>query len=117
MRPVICFIDPDRSFVEVEIRRRQRQEFSLTEPAPVQHFESIVREGLIHHGFREFQVFLLRPELHFFTFLAANGPYYRGGVVLQTVVFDCMVQDCNHLIMDSLQVCVGIRFLVLVPIG
>ena len=114
---MVGFIDPDRSLLEIEVSRRERQEFSLAESAPVQHLEGVVRERFIHNGLREFQILLLRPEEHFIAFLASDGTDDGGWIALQTVVPDRVVQDGDHLIMDALQVGIGIRLFALIPEG
>lgn len=46
---LIGFADRDRLPVKIEICRGQRQQFSLTDAASVQHFKSIEGNRLVHH--------------------------------------------------------------------
>ena len=84
---LIGFADRDRLPVKIEICRGQRQQFSLTDAAPVQHFKSIEGNRLVHHFFGEFLVFLLRPEKHFSCFGLSHIADLGGGIVFQPVEF------------------------------
>ena len=45
----VGFIDRDRLPFKIEICRGQRQQFSLTDAAPIQHFKSVEGNRLVHH--------------------------------------------------------------------
>lgn len=73
--------------------------------------------GLVHHGICEFQILLFCPELHPFAFLAADAADAGSWVALQSVVLDGMAEDRRQLIVNDLEVCRGVRLLLLIPIG
>ena len=87
------FIEAHRVVLEVEVSRRQGQQLSLPDSAPVQHLEGVVRYGLVHNRHCEFLILLLRPELHFLAFLAPNVSDFGRRIAFQPVVLHCMVQD------------------------
>ena len=82
LQALIGFIDAERFLLKIEVRRRQCQQLTLADTAPVQDFKGVVQHGLVHHGVDEFEVFFLRPEQHFLRLLAAHIPGLCSGIDL-----------------------------------
>ena len=110
LQALIGFIDAERFLLKIKVRRRQRQQLTLADAAPIQDFKCVVQHGLIHHGVDEFEVFFLRPEQNFLWLFAAHIPGFRGGIDLQAVILDGMVENAAQLRMDVLEIVRGIGF-------
>ena len=110
LQPLIGFIDAERFPLKVEVRRRQCQQLTLADAAPVQDFKGVVQHGLVHHGVDELEVFFLRPEQHFLRLLAAHIPGLCSGIDLQAVILDGVVEDTAQLGVDVLEIVRGIAF-------
>ena len=82
---LIGFADRDRLPVKIEIRRGQRQQFTLPDAAPIQHFKGIERNRLVHHFGGKLLIFLFRPEQHLPAFLIAHISGLRCRICPQIV--------------------------------
>lgn len=112
---LIGFADRDRLPVKIEIRRGQRQQFTLPDAAPIQHFKGIERNRLVHHFFGEFLVFLLRPEKHFSCLGLSHIADLGGGIVFQPVEFHGVIENCTELIVQSFEIYRRICLAALIP--
>lgn len=101
---LIGFADRDRLPVKIEIRRVQRQQFTLPDAAPIQHFKGIERNRLVHHFFGEFLVFLLRPEKHFSCLGLSHIADLGGGIARKPVELYCIVEHSTELIVKRFQI-------------
>ena len=45
------------SYTHLDVYKRQGQQFPLPHAAPVEHFKSVVGEGLVHHSLRKLDVY------------------------------------------------------------
>ena len=115
-RSVKRLADCDCLLLKIKISRSECQQFAGADSAPVKHFKGIIGTGLIHHGFGEFQIFLFRPEVHFFRNLISHcaGPPCR--IVGQVIEVHSMVENCCKLGVYGFQIIRRIRLPFLVPV-
>ncbi len=92
-RAVKCLADCDRLLLKIKISRSKRQQFAGADSAPVKHFKGIIGTWLIHHGFGEFQIFLFRPEIHFFRNLISHCSCPSCRIVGQIIEVYRMVEN------------------------
>ena len=111
----VGFIDRDRLPFKIEICRGQRQQFSLTDAAPIQHFKGIERNRLVHHFFGKFLVFLLRPEKHFSCLGLSHIADLGSRVVFQPIEFHGVIENCTELIVQSFEIYRRICLAALIP--
>ena len=113
---MIRFADLYGLLLEIKIRRAEGKQLAGTDTCPVQHFKCIVGAWLIHHHFRKFQIFFLRPELHFLARLYFHATCTLRRIIGQIVKIDRMVEDCCKLCMNRFQIITGIWFSLLIPV-
>lgn len=113
-RSVKCLADCDCLLLEVKISRSKRQQFAGADSTPVKHFKGIIGTGLIHHGFGEFQIFLFRPEVHFFRNLISHCASPPCRIVGQVIEVHSMVENRCKLGVYGFQIIrrIGLPFLV-----
>ena len=114
--PVICLRDGYRILLKIEIGRSQRQQLPFPDAAPIEHFKSVVGNGLVHHAFSKPKILLFRPEQHFTVFLLAHASGLLAGILPEVIIPYRMVEDGAELIVDGFQVDRGIGLAVLIPV-
>lgn len=85
--------DCNRLLLEIKISRSKRQQFARADSTPVKHFKGIIGTWLIHHGFGEFQIFLFRPEIHFFRNLIYHCSCPPCRIVRQVIEVHSMIEN------------------------
>ena len=81
---LIGLVNAELSILEIKVLWCESQQFAKTDTAPVQHLERIVGNRLVHHNFGEFQILVLRPEVHFLCVLHTDAPCLAAGLVLRS---------------------------------
>lgn len=85
-------------------------------PAPIEHLKSIIGTRFFHHSLCKFQIFFLRPEIHFFQNLRPHRPYPPYRIIREIVKIYGMVEYRRKLCMNRPQVIcrIGLPIFILV---
>ena len=105
--------DRNRLLCKIKIVDGQGQCLALTKSAPIEHLKIVVPHRIIHHVFREFQIFLTGPAFHFNALFTTHISNRSGRVFRKLVVTDRMVEDRAQLVMNRFQVGFGIGLAIL----
>ena len=117
VEPLIGLVDLHRPGLKVEVRRGEGQQLPLPNTAPVEHFKGVVGEGLVHHGLRKPLILRLCPEQHFLSLLRPHVPSFGGGVGTKLIEADSVVENGAELVVQGLEVGLGVGLALFVPIG
>ena len=112
--PLVALVDRDRGLLEVDVRRRQRQQFAFPHAGVVQRHEDGVGRGLVFDRLDECAELVFSPEQHLVGLLLAHAACLVAGILLQPVVFYRVVEDGDQLVVDDLEIGgrIGLAFFV-----
>ena len=112
--PLIGLADLDSAALKIEIRRRQRQQFSFADACPVEHLKGVVGNRLVHHLLSKFLIFFFRPEQHLPPFLCPHVSGFRCRIGVEIVKPDSVVENGAELIVQRLEIGlrIGLAFLI-----
>ena len=103
--------------LEVDVRWCECQQLSLPNPRVVHGHEYRVAGGAVFHALDKCLELILCPEQHFIGFLLANAPRLVAGIFFQPIVFDCVVENRRELVVDALEIGLGVRLAVFIPVA
>ena len=90
---------------------------SLPDPRVVHGHKYRVAGRPVFHDLNEGLKLLLCPEQHLIGVLLAHAPRLVAGVFFQVIVFDCVVENRRELVVDALEIGLGVRLAVFIPIA
>lgn len=102
---------------KVDVRRCECQQLSLPNPRVVHGHEYRVAGGTVFHALDKCLELVLCPEQHFIGFLLAHAPRLVAGIFFQPIVFDCVVENRRELVVDALEIGLGVRLAVFIPVA
>ena len=115
--PLIALVYRQGLLLDVDVRRRKRQQLSLPNPRVVHGHEYRVAGGTVFHALDKCLELVLCPEQHFIGFLLAHAPRLVAGIFFQPIVFDCVVENRRELVVDALEIGLGVRLAVFIPVA
>ena len=114
VQSLIGLADRNGTFLKIEVRRSEGQQFPFPDTTPIEHLKNIVGERLVHHGLGKFQILGLCPKQHLPVFLLPHAPSLFAWIVSEIVIADSMVKNSAQLIVDRFQIDRGVRFALIV---
>ena len=114
---LIALVHRQGLLLEVDVRRRERQQLSLPNSRVVHGHEYRVAGGAVFHALDKGLKLVLCPEQHLVGFLLAHAPRLVAGVFFQPVILDCVVENRRELVVDALEIGLGVRLAVFIPIA
>jgi len=114
---LIALVHRQGLLLEVDVRRCECQQLSLPNPRVVHGHEYRVAGGTVFHALDKCLELVLCPEQHFIGFLLAHAPRLVAGGFFQAIVFDCIVENRRELVIDALEIGLGVRLAVFIPIA
>ena len=114
---LIALVHRQGLLLEVDVRRCECQQLSLPNPRVVHGHEYRVAGGTVFHALDKCLELVLCPEQHFIGFLLAHAPRLVAGIFFQPIVFDCVVENRRELVVDALEIGLGVRLAVFIPVA
>ena len=114
---LIALVHRQGLLLEVDVRRCERQQLSLPNPRVVHGHKYRVAGGTVFHALDKGLKLVLCPEQHLIGFLLAHAPRLVARVFFQAIVFDCVVENRRELVVDALEIGLGVRLAVFIPIA
>ena len=114
---LIALVHRQGLLLEVDVRRCECQQLSLPNPRVVHGHEYRVAGGTVFHALDKGLKLVLCPEQHLVGFLLAHAPRLVAGIFFQPIVFDCVVENRRELVVDALEIGLGVRLAVFIPIA
>ena len=114
---LIALVHRQGLLLEVDVRRCERQQLSLPNLRVVHGHEYRVAGGTVFHALDKGLKLVLCPEQHLVGFLLAHAPRLVTGIFFQAIVFDCVVENRRELVVDALEIGLGVRLAVFIPIA
>ena len=114
---LIALVHRQGLLLEVDVRRCECQQLSLPNPRVVHGHEYRVAGGTVFHALNKCLELVLCPEQHFIGFLLAHAPRLVAGIFFQPIVFDCVVENRRELVVDALEIGLGVRLAVFIPVA
>ena len=105
---LIALVHRQGLLLEVDVRRCECQQLSLPNPRVVHGHEYRVAGGTVFHALDKCLELVLCPEQHFIGFLLAHAPRLVAGIFFQPIVFDCVVENRRELVVDALEIGLGV---------
>ncbi len=109
VQPLVRLTDGNGTFLKIEVRWSEGQQFPFPDTTPIEHLKSIVGERLVHHGLGKFQILRFRPKQHLPVFLLSHASGLFAGIVPEVVVADSVIEDGAQLIVNCFQIDRGVR--------
>lgn len=85
---------------KVDVRRRKRQQLSLTDSGEVQGHKYRVAGRPVFHDLNECLKLLPCPEQHLIGVLLTHTSCFVAWIFFQSIVLDCVVENCRELRKD-----------------
>ena len=114
---LIALVHRQGLLLEVDVRRCECQQLSLPNPRVVHGHEYRVAGGTVFHALDKCLELVLCPEQHLIGVLLAHAPRLVAGVFFQVIVFDCVVENRRELVVDALEIGLGVRLAVFIPVA
>ena len=105
---LIALVHRQGLLLEVDVRRCECQQLSLTNPRVVHGHEYRVAGGTVFHALDKCLELVLCPEQHFIGFLLTHAPCLVAWILFQSIVLDCVVENCRELVVDALEIGLGV---------
>ena len=102
---------------KVDVRRRKRQQLSLTDPCVVHGHKYRVAGRPVFHDLNEGLKLLPCPEQHFIGVFLTHTSRFMARILFQPVILDCVVENRRELVVDALEIGLGVRLAVFIPVA
>ena len=105
---LIALVHRQGLLLEVDVRRCECQQLSLPNPRVVHGHEYRVAGGTVFHALNKCLELVLCPEQHFIGFLLAHASRFVAWVLFQSIILDCVVENCRELVVDAFEISLGV---------
>ena len=105
---MIGFGNRDHSGLQIYIIDFQRQQFPDPHPGPEQNLKCQPGFPLIDNTVGKCIEFLFGPEAHLISFAFSHTARGPARIVLQSIIADRVIKNCAELVIDGLQIRLGI---------
>ena len=115
--PLIALVYRQDFLFKVDVRRRKRQYLSFTDSGEVQGHKYCVAGRPVFHDLNECLKLPPCPEQHFIGVFLTHAPCFVAWILFQSIVLDCVVENCRELVVDALEIGWGVGLAAFVAVA